>query len=136
MYVTTHALLGAACAATLPGPGVGFLGGLISHAVADMVPHNDYRKAWHGVLDLAIAAAALSFLAGVTGAPHLIIGAVGGAIPDLEVAIWYLSGGKWKHSIFPTHTGLLPHGKMPFAPGFVVQTVLALGSLAVIALAL
>lgn len=136
MYVTTHALLGAAAAATLPGPGVGFLGGVMSHAVADMIPHNDYQKGWHGALDLVTAAAILSFLVGVTGAPHIMIGAVGGAIPDLEVAIWYLSGGRWKHSIFPTHAGLLPHGKTRFGLGFLIQTALALLAVAIIALAL
>lgn len=136
MYVTTHALLGAAAAATLPGPGVGFLGGIISHAVADMVPHNDYQKGWHGILDLGIAAALLSFVVGITGAPHIMIGAVGGAIPDLEVAIWHLSGGRWKHSIFPTHTGLLPHGKTSLGSGLVIQAALAFAALAIMALAL
>jgi hypothetical protein len=112
-----------------PRPWVAFLAGLVCHAVLDMVPHHDYRKVGQALLDLALALTLALLLFRGPAAWARWWGGLGGALPDLEVAIGHLvlsTGRPWRWSRFPTHTGALPHPRWPLPQGLWSQLVPAI----------
>ncbi|MDI6869933.1 MAG: hypothetical protein QME79_01015 [Bacillota bacterium] len=129
MYFTTHLLagtaLGEAAAAAGAPPWTAFLAGLASHAALDMVPHHDYHKARHALLDIAIGLALAALFFRGPFAAERFWGGLGGSLPDLEVAIGHLilsSGRPWR-DFFPSHTGALPHPHWPLLQGLLTQLV-------------
>jgi len=97
-------------------PAAALLAGVISHIPLDETPHRDYRTPLQAIVDLAATAAVLAFLRWYLGHqqradlwPALLWGAVGGILPDLEVAIGYFFH---QRQFFPTHNGLLPHPQL------------------------
>ncbi len=128
MYFTTHLITGAAVGSLMPGPGTAALLGATSHAVADMIPHHDYSTVAAGLVDLGVGLTILG-VGWNAGLPTVaIVGAVAGAIPDLEVALKHLGLWPWP-LLFPSHSGLLPHGRTSFWPGLGAQAALAAASL-------
>ncbi|HHU52354.1 MAG TPA: hypothetical protein GXZ36_11120 [Firmicutes bacterium] len=120
MYCTTHALVGGFTAGSGAGLVTAFLGGLVSHLILDVVPHHDYYEAKWGVLDFLTAVSLVLFCREkFVGLPYFLPGAIGGALPDLEVALSHVTGKRWL--IFPSHTGLTPHHRMEWPWGFFVQ---------------
>lgn len=119
MYVSTHVVAGAAIGGTLTASGAGGLAlGLLSHAVLDILPHHDYKKVSHGFIDFLLTILLSLWIMNLPGA--YVWGAVGGAIPDLEILARHTilpRKAKW----FPTHSGMLPHGHMPWPWGFFIQ---------------
>lgn len=104
-----------------------FLGGCASHALADMVPHHDYQETKWGVLDVAAAVAIGFLLVSLGYGVSVLAGGIGGMSPDIEV-VWahfhpedYLPPNPRRRLLFPSHSGLLPHGKLDFPWGFILQ---------------
>jgi hypothetical protein len=131
VYFTTHLLAGAALGKTASGLGApvwaGFLLGLTSHAVLDVVPHHDYRRARYALLDVAAGVAfALALFHGPFARAEWW-GGVGGVLPDLEVAVGHvvLSLGRPWRDWFPSHSGLLPHAQCPLPQGLFFQALFA-----------
>jgi hypothetical protein len=132
VYFTTHLLTGAALGKAaaelgLP-PWTGFVAGLGSHAVLDVFPHHDYHQARHALVDLAAGTAlALALFHGRFAVAEWW-GGVGGALPDLEVAVGHVLlslGRPWRRDWFPSHSGLLPHPHWPLPQGLLFQVLFA-----------
>ena len=108
MLAATHTLVGAV-AGRLNGHarGAAFLG-LVSHAIADGVGHDD--EAIGGLGQAVLGAAALGYVGRRHGwRSPAMIGAVAGAIPDVEIALWFMRGQPARRRfIFPSHWQVRP----------------------------
>ena len=101
MILSTHAIVGAAIASLMPGqPALAFIAGVASHFAIDAIPHSDYRlRSKIGrsrpaisvmvrdlgllAIDAAAGLAVALFLYASPGAtPAILLGAVGGMLPD------------------------------------------------------
>jgi len=103
----THIMTGAALGRDLR-PWGAFVVGLASHLVLDVLPHQDHSSTWLGALDLLTGIfVARSF--GILRHKGAFYGALGGAIPDLEVALAHFLGYDFP-KVFPSHRGLLHDG--------------------------
>jgi len=126
--VTTasHAAAGALMGALLVNPVWAFGGGLVSHAIMDVVPHYDLPR-WEvdAVLTVALSA---GFIALSGGEAAVVWGVVGGVLPDLENLVMKLGWIRSDQRIFPTHDGPLPHGRALGAPHALVQVAIAVAA--------
>jgi hypothetical protein len=106
MSVYCHVAVGAALGAVAPSPGAALVLGAAAHVPADLLSHHDFNRA----VELLLAAAAL-FLYTWLGDFRLaiILGAIGGAAPDIENLILGRRGGTPRR-FFPSHADLLRHG--------------------------
>ena len=108
MLAATHTLVGAV-AGRLNGHvrGAAMLG-LVSHAIADGVGHDD--EAIGGLGQAVLGAAALGYVGRRHGwRSPAMIGAVAGAIPDVEIALSLMRGKPaQRRFIFPSHWQLRP----------------------------
>src|SRR5690554_2604506 len=129
LYCLTHTVVGGMTAGRLSNPVAAFLGGAISHAILDAVPHHDYKETVWGIFDLLLALGIL-FLARWQPElfpPAFIWGGLGGALPDLEWVLRHLSG-KEISPIFPSHNRLTPHNPLAWPAGFWVQVVVMIAA--------
>ncbi|MCP4517100.1 MAG: hypothetical protein GY824_17970, partial [Delftia sp.] len=99
------ALVGGLCPNVWTAAGAG----LASHAVLDAIPHYDHPD-WRlelggGVLMLLI------LLTLPCASAAAVVGGLGGILPDLENLLQKLGRMKRSAFVFPSHTGLIPHGR-------------------------
>lgn len=108
MLLTVHVFVGAAAGIASQQPAVGFLAGVVSHHIMDMVPHWD-PASWHfpkkdftltrrdysvAAADLIVAFLAAIWLIWFIDLPRLQLlafwGLVGGVLPDLvhHIPLW------------------------------------------------
>lgn len=122
LYCVTHTVVGGMTAGRLINPVGAFFGGVISHIILDAVPHHDYKETVWGVLDVFLSVCIILFSLWRPGLfpPAFFWGGLGGALPDLEVAIRHLSG-KDIRPLFPSHSGLTPHSSLAWPAGFWIQ---------------
>lgn len=103
-----HAIIGAAVGSFFNKKSSAFLGGLVSHLVADALPHKDSKPA----IEVSILLASLVAIAKWRGidSPEFW-GALGGVIPDAEHGLAMCGIIDQEKKIFPTHlnNGIL-HG--------------------------
>ncbi len=92
-----------------PHPALVPVFGLGSHIVLDMIPHFDFENMKVEII-LGFAALAVLLASGVYGYA-IITGGVVAAVPDLENLLVKLGKIRKDQKLFPTHSGLLPHGK-------------------------
>jgi hypothetical protein len=124
MMAAVHALLGGAFGRYARRPAPALLGGAVTHLLADLVPHKDYPLP----IELPIMLGALGFLAVRHGARSpAFVGAVGGVLPDVENGLHMLGVVPERAKVFPTHSGLLPHGRP--IPSIINQVLLAAAAL-------
>jgi hypothetical protein len=95
-----HALIGAAIGSLLKNRGNAFAAGVVSHAVADILPHKDYGPEVEVPL-MAAAIAAIGKWRGVDS-PEMC-GALGAILPDAEHALLLSGAITAEQEIFPTH---------------------------------
>jgi hypothetical protein len=108
MMAAVHALLGGAFGRYARCSAPALLGGVLSHLLADLLPHKDYPLP----IELPMMLGALGFLAARHGARSpTFMGAVGGVLPDIENGLYMLGVVPKRAMVFPTHSGLLPHGR-------------------------
>lgn len=132
MMMTTHALFGAALGRLAGNRPAAFLLGVASHALGDVLPHNEFPLK----TDAPIAAATLALLClryGLTSAE--LAGALGGIAPDTEHVPTFLGWSGEQQERFPTH-GPSPqpwlHSMGMTPDNNYVQIGLALASLAIL----
>lgn len=106
MSVYCHVAIGAALGAVAPCPGAALALGAAAHVPADLVSHHDFDR----IVELLLAAAAL-FLYTWLGdfRPAILLGAIGGAAPDIE-NLFRARRSETPRKYFPSHSGLLRHG--------------------------
>jgi len=131
VYCVTHATVGGLTAGTAGHPVIAFLGGVISHIVLDAVPHHDYKRLLWGVFDFILSLGIIFFFYWQPQffPGRFFWGALGGALPDVEVVFHYLLG-EGIPRIFPSHTGLTPHRSLKWPAGFWVQGLLIIAVVA------
>ncbi len=103
----THLVTGAALGRDLR-PWGAFVVGLASHLLLDVLPHQDHSSSWLGALDLLTGILVARNL-GILSHKGAFCGALGGAIPDVEVALSHLLGYDFP-KVFPSHKGSLHCG--------------------------
>ncbi|MBK8166306.1 MAG: hypothetical protein IPK64_10140 [bacterium] len=133
MCLFTHFAAGALAGGLTGSVGLGALAGLASHAVLDMLPHYDHPD-WR--LELGGGLAALAVLLGMPFASWAaVVGGIAGMLPDLENLFQKLGKLSREQFVYPTHTGLLKHGR-PLGPGnLAVQAVIFIACMALLGLA-
>ncbi len=125
-------MVGALAGAVAPNVFLAPVLGAGSHVLLDMPPHYDFDRVGHEVA-LGALALALILLSGLANT-KIILGALFGALPDLENLLW-----KWKiipdnGKVFPSHSGLIPHGGYAGPANLIYQTALSGLSLILVAL--
>jgi hypothetical protein len=99
MMAWTHAAIGAALGSKTPTNEAAFTAGVVSHGLADLVPHRDFDMK----VELPLLAVIMSFIAWRFGLnSKQFWGAVGGFSPDVENGLEIL--GVVRQSLYPTHT--------------------------------
>ena len=96
-----------------------------------MIPHHDYGSVGWGIVDVSLALGVFHWILKLGYGPPVLAAAISGVIPDLEV-VWayfhpddYRPPNPKRRLFFPSHSGLLPHGKLDFPLGFIVQAIIA-----------
>ncbi len=109
MCVFTHFAAGAVVGAFAPHPVLVPVFALGSHMVLDMIPHFDFENMLIEIVFGLIALAGL--LLGGVYSLSVILGGIIAAFPDLENL--FVKTGKIEKNrrIFPSHSGILPHGR-------------------------
>lgn len=113
MCLFTHFAAGALAGGLTGSPGWGVLAGLASHAVLDVLPHYDHPD-WRLELGGGVAALGLLLLMPFASGAA-VLGGIAGMLPDLENLFQKLGKMRREQFIYPTHTGLLKHGR-PLGP--------------------
>ncbi len=109
MCLFTHFAVGALAGGLCGHPVAGVAAGIASHAVLDMIPHYDHPD-WR--LELLGGAGTLVLLLLLPfGSLAAVLGGLGGMLPDLENLFQKLGWYSRRRFIFPTHNGILPHGR-------------------------
>lgn len=103
MTGATHASIGAALGALTKDPKKAFVAGVLSHVVADMLPHRDFDPKVEAVL----LTGTMSFILKRYGinSPQFW-GAVGAIAPDFEHLLLVSGIIRQEDEIFPTHANL------------------------------
>ncbi len=109
MCLFTHFAAGALVGGLTGNPVAGLIAGIASHAVLDAIPHYDHPD-WR--LELAGGVFSLILLLFMPFASlPAILGGLGGMLPDLENLFQKLGKMRRDQFVFPSHTGLIPHGR-------------------------
>ncbi len=99
MMAWTHAAIGAAIGSRTPTKEAALTAGIVSHGMADLIPHRDFDMK----IELPLLAAILILIAWRFGVmSKQFWGAVGGFSPDIENGLEIL--GIVPHTLYPTHT--------------------------------
>ena len=127
-HVAVGALLGSLLGTNLAAFGVGFL----SHIPLDAVPHFDFKDFR---VDAAASVVLLVVVLAVAGLSPMFLGAVGSVLPDVENLLWKMGLLDESRKIFPTHSGLIRHGKAQNAGGIRSEIAVSLLSAALVGVA-
>lgn len=117
MKGVSHVAVGAAIGHVIGSPLLGFIGGLSSHIVADMVPHRHIEMKFDLLASLVLAGSIL-FLVDSQILLATSLGMVGSVLPDVEIVFWKLGILEEDHLVFPSHT-FLSHNESSKFVGFV-----------------
>ena len=116
MHWTTHIVTGAAAGYLTGRPLPAALLGFASHSVLDVAPHYDPDSELGYVMDASSGCAALALIAtcsAIRGTKRhfaALMGAIGGALPDIELLVKLFDRDfEAENYVFPWHNGALPH---------------------------
>lgn len=100
MIGAVHATIGAALGSLCKKKGSAFVAGVISHAIADALPHHDFPPK----VEVPLMAATVLLIGKIKGfdSPEFW-GALGGIAPDSEHGLSLALGKGFDHELFPTH---------------------------------
>ena len=132
MCSVAHVALGALIGSLINNHLAAFAVGLASHIPLDIMPHFDFKD-FRADAGVSIGLLGLILVAG--GFSPLLAGALGAVLPDFENLLWKLGIIDEKRKIFPTHSGLIEHGRAKGAGGIKAEIVLSALSVAVVLLA-
>lgn len=108
MMAAVHAVLGAAAGRLAGRRPAALAAGVGTHLAGDLAPHRDFPLA----VELPLMLVTLALLARWQGvASPALWGAVGGVLPDAENGFHLLGVIPESAKRFPTHNGVLPHGR-------------------------
>jgi hypothetical protein len=128
VHVGAGALIGSLFGGRLPAFAVGF----VSHIPMDAVPHIDFEDFR---LDAVMTMALLGVVLAVSGFSPLFLGALGAVAPDLENLLWKCGIIPERRKIFPTHSGMIKHGRAVVGRGLAGEIVLSAFSVGLVVIA-
>jgi len=109
MCLFTHFAAGALAGGLTGNIWFGAVAGAASHAVLDAIPHYDHPD-WR--VELAAGVFSLILLILMPFATWAaVVGGIFGMVPDLENLFQKLGKMRRDQFIYPSHTGLIPHGR-------------------------
>ena len=135
MYWVTHITTGAAWGCLVGRPLPAALLGFASHIPLDVVPHHDPDSDIGYVVDGIVGVIAISTLASSKTIRRIdprrcaLCGAIGSALPDVELLAKLFKKVDKKRYIFPTHNDTLPQIHTGLLASAVPQAALACFSL-------
>jgi hypothetical protein len=130
MIGAVHACIGAALGTLFKRKSTAFTAGLVSHAVADALPHHDYPPK----IEVPLMAATMLLIGKLKGfdSPEFW-GALGAIAPDAEHGLSAIGVGSFERELFPTHLGNAKlHG--PCSDERISQAIVAAASALTLAL--
>jgi len=125
MCIFTHFAAGALAGGLTGNVYLGAVAGLASHAVLDVIPHYDHPD-WRLEMGGGVASLLLLLMMPFVSWPA-VVGGIFGMVPDLENLLQKLGKMRRDQFIYPTHTGLLPHGRALGPRSIVWQFVIFVG---------
>ena len=141
MHWTTHIVTGAEAGYLVGRPLPAVLLGFASHCVLDVAPHYDPDSELGYAMDASSGCAALALIAACsairgTDRHHAaFLGAIGGALPDIELLVKLFDRDfETENYVFPWHNGTLPHMQTHLAGSTVSQLALITLMLGLVAL--
>jgi hypothetical protein len=108
MCSVVHVAAGALLGSFFDSRPLAFVVGLGSHIPLDMVPHIDFEDFR---VDAVMTLALLGGILLITGFSPVFLGAVGAVAPDFENLLWKCGIIREQSKVFPTHSGLIRHGR-------------------------
>ena len=109
MCLFTHFAAGALAGGLTGNIWIAAVAGATSHAVLDALPHYDHPD-WRVELSGGVGSLILLLLLPFVSAPA-VVGGVFGVLPDLENLLQKLGKMRRDQFVFPSHTGLIRHGR-------------------------
>ncbi len=109
MCLFTHFAAGALVGGATGNPVAGVVTGLASHALLDAIPHYDHPD-WRLELAGGVLSLVVLLLMPFATLPA-VLGGLAGMLPDLENLFQKLGKMRRDQFVFPSHTGLIPHGR-------------------------
>lgn len=115
MHWTTHVITGGALGYLIDRPVPAALAGLSSHLVTDVLPHYDPKSEVGYVSDGLLGIATLLLIArsrrvrDIDTRRAALWGAIGAALPDVELLRNLVEDVGNEQYVFPAHDGTLPH---------------------------
>lgn len=132
MCSVTHVAAGAVIGGLFDNSLLAFCLGFASHIPLDMIPHFDFKDFR---ADAAVSIGLLGVVLVGGGSSPLLFGALGAVLPDFENLLWKLGVIGEKRKIFPTHSGLLEHGRATRLGGARAEVLVSAFSAAAVLLA-
>jgi hypothetical protein len=130
-----HIITGFAVGSGCPSVASAVLAGVASHAVLDALPHADYGSlVMHGVDALAGTALCRSLWHRCARQLRVraLAGALAAVLPDIESTLLVLGKMSNERLRFPSHSGLIPHGRGSASETLVLYGLLLGASWAVV----
>jgi hypothetical protein len=123
MCSVAHVAVGAVLGGFLGNSLLSFGTGFASHIPLDAIPHFDFK-------DFKVDAAVTLGLLGavMVAAPFtpVFFGALGAVLPDFENLLWKLKIIGEKRKVFPTHSGLIRHGRATASGGLRTEILVSI----------
>ena len=124
MCVFTHFAAGAVVGAFAPHPALFPVFALGSHMILDMIPHFDFENM---LIEIVLGLIVLGgLLLGGVYSLSIILGGIIAALPDLENLLVKTGKIGKNRKIFPSHSGILPHGRKAGLLNLSMQAILSI----------
>lgn len=133
MCSVTHVAAGALIGGLMGGRLYAFLIGFASHIPLDAIPHIDFEDFR---VDAVMSVALLGGIFAFSGFSPIFVGALGAVAPDFENLLWKMGIIEERSKIFPTHSGLIRHGRARAGSGPATEVLMSAFSVAVVVLAI
>jgi hypothetical protein len=132
MCSVTHVAAGALIGSFFDRGSIAFLVGFASHIPLDAIPHLDFDDFR---VDAVVTIGLLGGILAVSGFSPIFWGALGAVGPDVENLLWKTGVMAEERKIFPTHSGLIKHGRASAGGGMRVEIIMSVCSAGAVALA-
>ncbi|HVP56502.1 MAG TPA: hypothetical protein VMU02_00260 [bacterium] len=132
MCSVTHVAVGALLGSLVNNALAAFGLGVVSHIPLDAIPHFDFKDFRLDAVESVVFLVAVLVVGGLS---PMLFGAIGSVLPDIENLLWKVGLLDENHKIFPTHSGLVKHGRARMAGGTGSEITVTLLSAGIIALA-
>jgi hypothetical protein len=133
MCSVTHVAAGALLGGILDNRLYAFVAGFLSHIPLDAVPHIDFEDFR---IDAAMSVVLLGGILAFSGFSPVFLGALGAVAPDFENLLWKTGIIEERSKIFPTHSGMIRHGRARVGSGPKVEILMSAASVALVVVAI